>query len=73
MMLRWSLGQAEAATAIENAVRTTLDGGTCTRDLMGSEGEARGWRSVGTAAFAEAVAAQLRSGQVAQSTGDRRE
>ncbi len=73
MMLRWSLGQAEAATAIENAVRSTLDSGTRTRDLMGSEGEARGWRSVGTAAFAEAVAAQLRSAQQAQSTGDRRE
>jgi len=59
MMLRWSLGQAGAADAIETAVRATLDSGTRTRDLMGSDGEARGWTSVGTAAFAEAVARQL--------------
>lgn len=61
MMLRWSLGQAEAAEAIETAVRTTLDSGTRTRDLMGPDGEARGWVSVGTAAFGEAVAQQLKS------------
>jgi 3-isopropylmalate dehydrogenase len=61
MMLRWSLGQAAAADAIETAVRATLDGGTRTKDLMGSDGEARGWVSVGTAAFGEAVAAQLKS------------
>ncbi len=61
MMLHWSLGQAEAAEAIETAVRATLDSGTRTRDLMGPDGEARGWVSVGTAAFAEAVAEQLKS------------
>jgi 3-isopropylmalate dehydrogenase len=61
MMLRWSLGQPAAADAIETAVRATLDGGTRTKDLMGSDGEARGWVSVGTAAFGEAVAAQLKS------------
>ena len=61
MMLRWSLGQAAAADAIETAVRTTLDSGTRTRDLMGSDGEARGWVSVGTAAFGEAVAANVTS------------
>ncbi len=61
MMLRWSLGQPAAADAIEAAVRATLDSGTRTRDLMGSDGEARGWVSVGTAAFGEAVATQLRS------------
>jgi len=59
MMLRWSLGQTEAAEAIETAVRTTLDSGTRTRDLMGPNGEARGWKNVGTAAFGEAVAKQL--------------
>jgi 3-isopropylmalate dehydrogenase len=63
MMLRWSLGQAAAADAIESAVRSTLDSGTRTKDIMGAEGEARGWVSVGTAAFGEAVAAQLRSAQ----------
>ena len=61
MMLRWSLGQAAAADAIETAVRATLDGGTRTKDLMGPDGEARGWVSVGTAAFGAAVAAQLES------------
>jgi 3-isopropylmalate dehydrogenase len=59
MMLRWSLGQTEAAEAIETAVRSTLDSGTRTRDLMGPNGEARGWKNVGTAAFGEAVAKQL--------------
>jgi 3-isopropylmalate dehydrogenase len=59
MMLRWSLGQAAAADAIEAAVRATLDSGTRTKDLMGSDGEARGWTAVGTAAFAEAVAQTL--------------
>jgi 3-isopropylmalate dehydrogenase len=59
LMLRWSLGQTEAAEAIETAVRTTLDSGTRTRDLMGPNGEARGWKNVGTAAFGEAVAKQL--------------
>ena len=60
-MLRWSLGQAAAADAIEKAVRATLDSGTRTRDLMGPHGEARGWVSVGTTAFAEAVAANVKS------------
>ena len=59
MMLRWSLGQPAAAEAIETAVRATLDDGLRTADLMGSDGEARGWKAVGTAAFAEAVAQQL--------------
>jgi 3-isopropylmalate dehydrogenase len=61
MMLRWSLGQAAAADAIESAVRSTLDGGTRTKDLMGADGEARGWVEVGTAAFADAVAAAVKS------------
>ena len=61
MMLRWSLGQTAAAEAIETAVRATLDSGTRTRDLMGPHGEARGWVTVGTAAFGDAVAAQLKS------------
>ena len=59
--LRWSLGQPAAADAIETAVRATLDGGTRTADVMGVHGEERGWRRVGTAAFADAVAARLRT------------
>jgi 3-isopropylmalate dehydrogenase len=69
MMLRWSLGQAAAAEAIETAVRATLDAGTRTKDLMGPDGEARGWVSVGTAAFGEAVAAQLQSTSPSQHPG----
>ena len=65
MMLRWSLGQAAAADAIEAAVRATLDGGTRTADLMGSDGAARGWTQVGTAAFGAAVADQVRATGVA--------
>jgi 3-isopropylmalate dehydrogenase len=69
MMLRWSLGQAGAAEAIEAAVRSTLEGGTRTADLMGAEGEARGWQRVGTAAFAEAVAARVRDEQPREGWG----
>ena len=65
MMLRWSLGQAAAADAIEAAVRATLDGGTRTADLMGSDGAARGWTQVGTSAFGAAVADQVRATGVA--------
>jgi 3-isopropylmalate dehydrogenase len=65
MMLRWSLGQTAAAEAIETAVRDTLESGTRTADLMGAEGEARGWRRVGTAEFGSAVADRVRSGVTA--------
>jgi 3-isopropylmalate dehydrogenase len=61
MMLRWSLGQGAAAEAIETAVRDTLESGTRTADLMGADGDARGWRRVGTAEFGSAVAERVRS------------
>ena len=38
MMLRWSLGQPEAAAAIETAVNDALDAGYRTRDLLPGEG-----------------------------------
>jgi 3-isopropylmalate dehydrogenase len=38
MMLRWSLGQPEAAAAIEIAVSDVLDAGYRTRDLLPGEG-----------------------------------
>ncbi len=38
MMLRWSLGQPEAAAAIETAVNDALDDGYRTRDLLPGEG-----------------------------------
>jgi 3-isopropylmalate dehydrogenase len=65
MMLRWSLGQSAAAEAIETAVRDTLESGARTADLMGVDGEARGWRRVGTAEFGSAVADRVRSGVTA--------
>jgi 3-isopropylmalate dehydrogenase len=62
MMLRWSLGQPAAAEVIESAVRDTLESGTRTADLMGVDGESRGWLRVGTAEFASAVADRVRAG-----------
>ena len=38
MMLRWSLGQPEAAAAIETAVSDALDAGYRTKDLLPGEG-----------------------------------
>jgi 3-isopropylmalate dehydrogenase len=65
LMLRLSLGQAEAAEAVERAVRATLDAGVRTDDLMGADGEARGWRRVGTAEFGREVRARLAAMEVA--------
>jgi 3-isopropylmalate dehydrogenase len=59
MMLRWSLGQPAAAEAIETAVRSTLDAGIRTNDLLGADGAADGRGPVGTQAFADAVAERL--------------
>jgi 3-isopropylmalate dehydrogenase len=61
MMLRLSLGRPAAAEAIETAVRETLESGTRTADLMGPDGESRGWRRVGTTEFGAAVAERVRS------------
>ena len=59
MMLRWSFGRHAEAAALEVAVRRTLDDGVRTRDLMGSDGEARGFTRVGTDGFRDAVLARL--------------
>lgn len=59
MLLRWSLGRHEAATALEHAVRRTLDYGIRTGDLMGPDGDARGYRRVGTDGFRDAVLERL--------------
>jgi 3-isopropylmalate dehydrogenase len=49
MMLRWSLGQPEAAAAIEAAVDDALDAGYRTRDLLPPRGAGdNGLRVVGT-------------------------
>ena len=59
MLLRWSLGRHDAADALERAVRTTLADGIRTGDLMGADGEARGFRRVGTDGFRDAVLERL--------------
>jgi 3-isopropylmalate dehydrogenase len=57
MMLRWSFGQADAAAAIESAVRRTLADGIRTGDLMGTGGD--GLTRVGTDGFRDAVLGRL--------------
>jgi 3-isopropylmalate dehydrogenase len=56
MMLRWSLGQPEAADAIDAAVDSTLADGFRTRDLAPTDpAEAEGCTIVGTAEMARQV------------------
>jgi 3-isopropylmalate dehydrogenase len=55
MLLRWSLGQAAAAEAIEAAVRGALDAGYRTPDL----GAAEGTKAVGTTGFTDQVVEAL--------------
>jgi hypothetical protein len=50
------------------AVRDTLERGIRTADLMGADGEARGWQRVGTAAFGSAVADRVRGKATAGAT-----
>ncbi len=59
MMLRWSLGQAGAADAIEAAVAQALADGYRTPDLLAATGDASGLRPVGTEEMAKAIAERL--------------
>jgi len=59
MMLRWSLGQATAAEAIERAVASALAEGYRTPDLLSATGDATGFKPVGTQAMGDAVVAAL--------------
>jgi 3-isopropylmalate dehydrogenase len=61
MLLRLSLGRADAAAAVEAAVTATLAAGYRTGDLAGA-GERDRLSVVGTTAFADAVVAALVSG-----------
>ena len=62
MLLRWSLGRAAAAEAIETAVGAALDDGYRTADLWPvSGGSTAGLSRVGTTAMAEAVLARIQS------------
>jgi 3-isopropylmalate dehydrogenase len=61
MLLRWSLGQAAAAEAIEKAVASTLADGYRTPDLVAATGEQPGQKKVGTQAMADRVLAALQA------------
>jgi 3-isopropylmalate dehydrogenase len=64
MMLRWSLGQVEAAATIEGAVRAALADGYRTGDLIptpAAPGASSGLTRVGTSAFRDAVLERLGS------------
>ncbi len=57
MMLRWSFGRDDLASAMEAALRRTLADGIRTGDLMGAGGE--GHTRVGTDGFRDAVLERL--------------
>jgi len=60
MLLRWSLGLADAAEAVERAVSTALDDGLRTRDLIPLHAPlAAGLTPLGTAAMAAAIEERL--------------
>ncbi len=63
MLLRWSLGRADAATAIEAAVRSALADGLRTTDLARVGARDREVRTLGTRAFADEVVARLADAQ----------
>jgi 3-isopropylmalate dehydrogenase len=61
MLLRWSLGRADASAAIESAVARALDDGYRTRDLVGPGGLSSDAREVGTVAMTDAILERLGS------------
>ena len=63
MLLRWSLGRADAADAIEGAVSRTLDAGVRTVDLVppGEDAAAGGLSVVGTSGMTRAVVERIGS------------
>jgi len=60
MLLRWSLGQADAANTVERAVGAALDAGFRTADLWPrSAAAAEGCSRVGTVEMADAIVARM--------------
>ena len=59
LLLRWSLGQAEAAAAVEAAVASALDAGFRTPDLLRVATDDAGLTAVGTAGLTEAIIERL--------------
>ncbi len=64
MLLRWSLGRADAAGAIESAVHSALRDGVRTTDLARVGSDDREVRVLGTRAFADEVVARVSAGAV---------
>ncbi len=63
MLLRWSLGQAEAAAAIEAAVRRTIDAGFRSADLWpAADQPVDGLTRVGTAGMTQAIVERISVG-----------
>ena len=61
MLMRWSLGRDDVATAIESAVTAALDAGWRTGDLADANDPGDGLVVLGTTAFTTAVIDQLES------------
>jgi len=60
MLLRWSLGRADAAAAVEAAVARALDDGFRTADLWpGDQAAAAACTRVGTVGMADAIVARI--------------
>jgi 3-isopropylmalate dehydrogenase len=59
LLLRWSLGQAEAAAAVEGAVWQALDDGYRTPDLMRVAGDDATMKPVGTTGLTDAIVERL--------------
>jgi 3-isopropylmalate dehydrogenase len=68
MMLRWSLGQNDAAEAIERAVTAVLEDGYRTADLLSTTGYATGLKPAGTQAMGDAVLAALTAATATHAT-----
>jgi 3-isopropylmalate dehydrogenase len=70
MLLRWSLGRADAAEAVEAAVAGALDDGLRTRDLMSADPEeARRCTLVGTTGMAAGIAERIAMTEAAPADG----
>ena len=66
MLLRWSLGQAEAAAAIEAAVSGAIDDGYRTADLWPADGQSSaGLTKAGTLAMTQAIVDRIGARAVA--------
>ncbi|HLY14230.1 MAG TPA: 3-isopropylmalate dehydrogenase [Candidatus Limnocylindrales bacterium] len=66
MLLRWSLGQVQAAEAIEAAVSRAIDDGYRTADLWPSDGQSSaGLTRAGTVAMTQAIVDRIQDGKAA--------